>query len=98
MFNLSYILTRQKDNPLSYIGGIERLTDATWSTTIEKSHAGMKPEDLQALMNIHKTSRKKDIPQTNLVFFIQDGCGSCRRQQSMFERVAKAIKFVGELS
>eukprot|EP00057_Strongylocentrotus_purpuratus_P024961 XP_011679435.1 PREDICTED: uncharacterized protein LOC100891372 [Strongylocentrotus purpuratus] len=84
----------QKDNPLSHIGGIDRLTDATWSTVIEKSHAGLKPEDLQALMNIHKTSRKKDIPQTYLVFFIQDGCGSCRRQQSMFERVAKAVQFV----
>ncbi|XP_063962278.1 uncharacterized protein LOC129271073 [Lytechinus pictus] len=84
----------QKTSVSSCIGSIDRLTDATWSAVIEMSHAGMKPEDLQALMNIHKTSRKKDKPQTSLVFFIQDGCGSCRRQQAMFERVAEAVKFV----
>ncbi|XP_071500266.1 uncharacterized protein [Diadema antillarum] len=76
------------------IGSITQVTDTSWPHVIELSHGDMRAEELQALVNAQKNSRRRDKPKTNLVFFIQDGCGSCRRQQAMFERVAKSVESV----
>ncbi|XP_022100194.1 uncharacterized protein LOC110984364 [Acanthaster planci] len=73
------------------IGKIPQVTDASWSSIVERSRASGDTSRLTEPW-------RKDVAFTTLVAFVQTDCSNCRRKMAVFERLVDSLKMISGAS
>ncbi|KAK2158290.1 hypothetical protein LSH36_173g01002 [Paralvinella palmiformis] len=72
---------------LQYVGTLPVVSANTWHAVIERSHFRLDPYNPDGVWRRQKT-------KVTLVIFILAGCGSCTRNQPIFEQIQESVRHI----